>query len=185
MWLFLTTLPHRFTLPFLSLLWALESWPQWLAPLPAGFTLSSTKGVPSRRVGGVTVFSFTSSLLWRLALALVVCLRGCCFQPLLLVRSAPAFTEFRATPLPPPFKGAKLQTLDLFDKMKLLLSSHLSFLGSSDFHYLMPQHCLFVPLTVQYLRNRRFIWTLHLKQRSWNVSYQNSDKCKDYNRDAS
>lgn len=71
--------------------------------------------------------------------------------------SPPAFTEFWSTPLPPPFKGAKFQTLDLFDKMIILLSSHCNSLGSSDFHYLMPQHFLFVPLTVQYLRNRCFI----------------------------
>lgn len=64
--------PWISSLPFLSLLGALEGWPQWISPLPAGFELNSATGLTGRRAGGVVLFSLMSSLLCHLALAVAV-----------------------------------------------------------------------------------------------------------------
>lgn len=112
---------------------ALRGRPQLAAPLPAAFELSLAKGVKGRSVRALTVCSLTSSCFDTQLLRVVVCFHGCyCFHPLLLHTSGSHW--ILGNPASSFLKVRKPSNLGLFDKWNILLPSHFSSLGASNFH---------------------------------------------------
>lgn len=129
------------------------------------------------------VFSFTSSCLDTQLLIVVVGFRGWyCLHPLLLHNSSSHW--ILGNPASSFLKVRKPSNLDLFDKLDILLPSHFSSLGGSNFHccyFLGASIFLVCSLYCASLRGGPLFQHSSLKTTE-SVSYQNSDSYKDYNR---
>lgn len=114
------------------------------------------------------VFSFTSSCLDTQLLIVVVGFRGCyCLHPLLLHNSSSHW--ILGNPASSFLKVRKPSNLGVFDKLDILLPSHFSSLGGSNFHCcysLGASIFLCVPFTVHPSEVDLYFNTLHSKQLS-------------------
>lgn len=124
--------PWISSLPFLSLTGALEGWPQWISPsqLASSWVQLQTSGA-----GG---WGGSQCFLW-CPLCFAIYLWRWLWPPWSQHTPphsfpAPALTELWAARLLPFLKTGNLHTPDLFDKMKIFLSSRSGSLGGSDIH---------------------------------------------------
>lgn len=131
----------------------------------------------------MTVFSLTSSCFDTQLLIVVVCFRGCyCLHPLLLHNSSSHW--ILGNPASSFLKVRKPSNLGLFDKLNILLPSHFSSLGGSNFrccYSLGASIFLVCFLYCASLRGGPLFQRSSLKTTK-SVSYQNCDRYKDYNR---